>query len=130
MGTEKRCWIEKPTLHSSINHLHFEGGISQLLSLKITPEEKWRLRSVKWMRPSQNEGSRGLHEDMELARPTSAGAFPLPNQEPKNFLRAWDLLSLSQFPEQLKEKVTGRQSFQQTEVLAREGRPPEEADSR
>lgn len=45
------------------------------------------------------------------------------------FLGAWDLISLSQYPEQLKEKVTGRQSFQQTEVLAREGRPPEEAGS-
>lgn len=40
----------------------------------------------------------------------------------------WDLLYFSSLPEQLKEKLTGSQSFQQTEVLAREG--PEEMGSR
>lgn len=40
---------------------------------------------------------------------------------PRRFLPGWDLLSLSQLPEQLEEKVTGGQSFQQTEDLAQEG---------
>lgn len=78
----------------------------------------------------QVEETHSKHEDMELARPTRGWHSHALTRTPRRFLPGWDLLSLLQLLEQLEEKVTGRQSFQQTEVLAREGRPPEEAGSR
>jgi hypothetical protein len=51
-------------------------------------------------------------------------------RNPRRFLPGWDWLSLSQLLAQPEEKVTGRQSFQQTQVLAQEGRAPEKKRAR
>lgn len=97
------CCLEKPKVHSFINHT-FELACRSSISLsycplKIIPEKKEQARRVKWKRPTQNEGSSVLQEEMELG------------PQYRRLTRPDDSCQL---PEQLREKLTGSQSFQQT----------------